>query len=153
MKIEELVNRLDEIGVSKNSYSLTEGIEEKFYLIENNFFFEFYFLKQGAKRMYKFFESEEQACKFFYEFIIENKNKDKYWVYKNTIQENEKFKINGINIWDTEWRSTNKYISVEDPLYNQPFLFEIYELKTKKEKIIFAAGEFSNGIWGIYQKV
>ncbi|WP_167619136.1 hypothetical protein [Maribellus sediminis] len=72
------------------------------------------------------------------------------WKHINTIGDGVKFKINGINVWDHEWISTGEKIIVNDPLYHQEYTIEVYEISTKKKHAKFAAGEFSNGIWGFY---
>lgn len=73
------------------------------------------------------------------------------WIHKKTIFDSEKYEINGINIWDFKWDSIGKKITVKDPLYGQSYSFNIYKIKTANFEITFAAGEFSNCVWGIYQ--
>ena len=60
------------------------------------------------------------------------------------------FRINGLNIWDYDWKNTGETISIKDPLYNQPYTLNVYEIKNNERTARFAAGEFSNLIWGIY---
>ena len=55
------------------------------------------------------------------------------------------------NIWNKEWKNTGEKINVKDPLYNQNYTFEIYEINDNGKTIKFSAGEFSNNIWGIYE--
>lgn len=73
------------------------------------------------------------------------------WIHKKTIFDNEKYEINGLNIWDFKWDSTGKKITVKDPLHGQSYSFNIYKIKTTNFEITFVAGEFSNCVWGIYQ--
>lgn len=56
----------------------------------------------------------------------------------------------GKNIFDYRWNNTHKSVTVKDPLYNQDHRFGIYEVEIDGEIHKFAAGEFSNGIWGFY---
>ncbi|MCG6190479.1 hypothetical protein [Maribellus maritimus] len=72
------------------------------------------------------------------------------WKHKITVPDGIKCKINGINVWDYEWVSTDKKIVVNDPLYHQEYTMEVYEIRTSKKIVKFATGEFSNGIWGFY---
>lgn len=74
------------------------------------------------------------------------------WKHKATIADGENFYIQGLNIWDFEWENTNESINIKDPLYKQNFCFYIYKIKNNNIEIIFAAGEFSNCVWGIYLK-
>jgi hypothetical protein len=74
------------------------------------------------------------------------------WVHIKTILDGENFNIQGLNIWDFRWADTGQRIVVKDPLYNQEYTMNVYEIQNVDTKIIFAAGEFSNCVWGIYQK-
>lgn len=56
----------------------------------------------------------------------------------------------GINIFKYEWHNTGERVSVQDPLYHQNHIFSIYTVNVNKEIHKFAAGEFSNGVWGFY---
>ena len=75
------------------------------------------------------------------------------WKFITTIPSNEPFFIEGNNIWDYEWESTDETINVEDPLYKQKCIMDVYKIRVKGKEIVFAAGEFSNCIYGIYQKI
>lgn len=74
------------------------------------------------------------------------------WKHKNTVPDGEECKLNGINVWDYQWIYTGKTIAVKDPLYHQVHKMMIYEIKTDTKTVTFAAGEFSNGVWGFYQE-
>ena len=56
----------------------------------------------------------------------------------------------GVNIFDYEWNETGESTSVRDPLYNQEYKFPIYTVNIDEELRSFAAGEFSNCVWGFY---
>jgi hypothetical protein len=74
------------------------------------------------------------------------------WNYVATIFDGEKFEIQGLNIWDFEWKSTDEKINIKDPLFGKNYSFDIYKIQTIANEIVFAAGEFSNNVWGIYLK-
>lgn len=58
----------------------------------------------------------------------------------------------GINIFDYEWNATGRYAEVRDPLYGQEYRFSVYTVVIHGRKHEFAAGEFSNCVWGFYSK-
>lgn len=58
----------------------------------------------------------------------------------------------GVNIFDYEWTSTGGKIEVLDPIYNQKHMLTIYTADTGTETVRFAAGEFSNCVYGFYTK-
>jgi hypothetical protein len=74
------------------------------------------------------------------------------WRFEKTVSDGEEFKINGINIWDFKWEETGEKIKIIDPLYSKFYSFDIYKIQNDNVDILFAAGEFSNCIWGIYLK-
>jgi len=41
--------------------------------------------------------------------------------------------------------------SISDPAYGQRFEFAVYEIVAGDQRTVFAAGEFSNCIWGFYR--
>jgi hypothetical protein len=77
--------------------------------------------------------------------------KDK-WEHFKTIFDGERFEINGLNIWDNNWKDTGKRINIKDPLYGQDFIFTVYEIINGQTTVEFAIGEFSNCVWGVYLK-
>ncbi|WP_153797425.1 hypothetical protein [Foetidibacter luteolus] len=77
---------------------------------------------------------------------------DDLWKHVKTIPDGEYFEISGLNIWNCKWESTGESVEVKDPLYGQTHRFTIYEIQNERRRIQFAAGEFSNCVWGIYQK-
>ena len=75
-----------------------------------------------------------------------------HWKHKATISDEEKFEISGINIWDFKWQTTEESIKIKDPLHGQFYCFDVYKIQSLNIEILFAAGEFSNCVWGIYLK-
>ena len=56
----------------------------------------------------------------------------------------------GVNIFNYEWEYTHKCAEVRDPLYDQEYKFRIYTAVINGQEQEFAAGEFSNCVWGFY---
>lgn len=75
---------------------------------------------------------------------------DAQWKYIATIFDGEKFEIRGVNIWDFKWQTTEEKIKIKDPLYGQSYFFNVYKIESLNTEILFAAGEFSNSVWGIF---
>ncbi|WP_185670500.1 hypothetical protein [Chryseobacterium sp. POL2] len=73
------------------------------------------------------------------------------WKFSKTIKDGEPYLIQNINIWSKQWNNTGEKINIKDPIYNQNYIFDVYEINNNGKKIIFSAGEFSNNIWGIYE--
>ena len=71
------------------------------------------------------------------------------WIFKKAIIDGEKYEINGYDTWELDWVNTHDSISVKDPIYNRHYMFTVYRLKDTN--VTFAAGEFSNCVWGIYE--
>ena len=74
------------------------------------------------------------------------------WRFEKTVCDGEEYKINGINIWDVKWEETGKKIKIKDPLYGKFYSFDVYKIQNENVDVLFAAGEFSNCVWGIYLK-
>jgi hypothetical protein len=72
------------------------------------------------------------------------------WKNKTIIPHGERYEINGLNIWDYDWEFKGQSINVIDPLYKEPYLFQVFEIKDGDLIVRFAEGEFSNSIYGIY---
>lgn len=68
MLVNELKNRLDEIGVPQNLYSIMVGglPNERLCIVKEDMW-QVYYSEHGKKVGQKFFETEEEACKYFYE--------------------------------------------------------------------------------------
>ncbi len=77
---------------------------------------------------------------------------DSHWTFVGAIPDGQSFKIDGIDVWKHEWTDTKERVSVEDPLYRQKFTFHVYEIRSSDKVVRFAAGEFSNCMWGFYAR-
>jgi hypothetical protein len=71
------------------------------------------------------------------------------WKYAGSTHE-DSFIIGELDIFKEKWERTGERIQVKDPIYHQLFTFDVYKVKSGDEEIVFAAGEFSNNIFGIY---
>jgi hypothetical protein len=77
------------------------------------------------------------------------------WRHIGTCVDGQRFEIDGLDVWSHEW---NEYpglrARVLDPRYGQQFNFRVYEMVghvgADERKVTFAAGEFSNCVWGFY---
>ncbi len=56
----------------------------------------------------------------------------------------------GVRIFDYKWQRTSASVQVYDSLYGQSYTFPIYTAVIHKRTYTFAAGEFSNCVWGFY---
>jgi len=74
------------------------------------------------------------------------------WKFIKVIASGEPFFINGIGIWEHNWKDTDQTILILDPIYQRPYTMPIYEV-VEGRMIMFATTEFSNGMWGIYVPV
>ena len=63
---------------------------------------------------------------------------------------NDSFIIDGVDVFKEEWKNTGKIANVIDPAHHQKFAFTIWQVQITDKMITFAAGEFSNNVWGIY---
>jgi hypothetical protein len=62
----------------------------------------------------------------------------------------DKIDLYGFDLWKSTWIRTGERVIVRDPLHHQYFNFDVYVFKEDENKIKFAAGEFSNSIFGIF---
>ena len=56
----------------------------------------------------------------------------------------------GVNIFDYEWTMTGEKVEVTDPLYGHKYRFPVYKVLILGREYKFAAGEFSNCVYGFY---
>lgn len=77
---------------------------------------------------------------------------DSKWVFAGATPDGQSFTLDGIDVWKHEWIDTRERVQVEDPLYHQKFTLHAYEIHCGEKVVRFAAGEFSNCMWGFYVK-
>ena len=74
------------------------------------------------------------------------------WTFVGSCADGEAFALGGIDVWSCAWTPRRgEFAAVRDPLYQQRFTFPVYELRSGNGTLVFAAGEFSNCIWGFYR--
>mgnify|MGYP003376140320 CR=1 FL=1 len=56
----------------------------------------------------------------------------------------------GVKIFNYDWHDCRETAVVTDPHYNVEKTFHVYEVEIEGKMRRFAAGEFSNGVWGFY---
>ena len=73
------------------------------------------------------------------------------WVFVGVCMDGGPFAIGGIDVWATDWhRQPGQFAAVRDPAYGQPFRFAVYRVRHGRRSVGFAAGEFSNCVWGFF---
>ena len=72
------------------------------------------------------------------------------WEFFGAAPDGQSFQIGGLDVWKHEWRDTKQRAHVKDPRYHQDFTFHVYEIGSDGRVVTFAAGEFSNYMWGFY---
>jgi hypothetical protein len=74
------------------------------------------------------------------------------WSLLGVAIEGSDFEVAGINVWEHGWEPVgSRAITVAHPTYpdqrHQMWVYRLYGVPTP---VVFAAGEFSNGVWGFY---
>jgi hypothetical protein len=78
---------------------------------------------------------------------------EQVWQFAGSSKEGEPFEIRGVNVWEQGWQVlAGQEAHVNDPVYGQGFVFHVYTIQDGDQKVEFAAGEFSNGVWGFYTR-
>jgi ribonuclease HI len=72
------------------------------------------------------------------------------WQHMATSTDGDNCELEGIKIWQHKWNPTGERIIAKDPMYNQNKHFQVYEIISENKILRFAAGEFSNCVWGFY---
>jgi hypothetical protein len=62
----------------------------------------------------------------------------------------QKFKIDGVNVWDQKWKAFGTVAEVIHPRHKEKHVFQLYSIMKGEKEIKFLAGEFSNTVWGFY---
>jgi len=79
------------------------------------------------------------------------KSIDKGWRFVSIGFEGESTDIGGVDPWDVSWTPTNDRITVAHPDYpSERHTMSVYTVVDATPPITFAAGEFSNGVWGFF---
>lgn len=76
---------------------------------------------------------------------------DEGWRFVSIGFEGDPTDIGGVDPWNVEWVSLHERITVAHPQYpNQRHAMNVYVVGGADPPVRFAAGEFSNGVWGFY---
>jgi hypothetical protein len=76
---------------------------------------------------------------------------DEGWRLLSIGFERDAVEVDGVGLWDATWRATGQKITVAHPSHkSQRHHMAIYEAADTDPLIVFAAGEFSNGVWGFF---
>lgn len=73
------------------------------------------------------------------------------WKYVGSSYD-DSFVLNGIDLFEQDWVSTGETIKVRDPIYGETKILLVWNIKVNDIDMTFAAGEFSNNVWGFYTK-
>lgn len=74
------------------------------------------------------------------------------WKFVRAVDENEEFRIEGINIWNHYWHCVDKKVEVKGPDEGNVYFFKEYQIESTDKTISFVAGEFIDSKVGIYLK-
>lgn len=69
MKVKQLAKKLAMLRIPADAYSLSGGLPSECYCLSHNTQWEVYYSERGLKTQLKIFDSEEEACEFFYKMI------------------------------------------------------------------------------------
>jgi hypothetical protein len=76
------------------------------------------------------------------------------WHFVHIGTEGDGVTIDGIAVWDILWVPTHDRITVAHPQYaDQRHPMWTYRVDVLGRAVEFAAGEFSNGVWGFFVPV
>jgi hypothetical protein len=76
---------------------------------------------------------------------------DAGWRFVSIGFEGQPTDIGGYDPWKADWMSTHSRITVAHPSYpDQRHPMFTYEIAGSNPPVTFAAGEFSNGVWGFF---
>jgi hypothetical protein len=76
------------------------------------------------------------------------------WTLVSIGVEGQEVRIAGVSLWEVEWEPVgSSAITVAHPNYpKQRHQMWIYRVHGSSPEVLFAAGEFSNGLWGFYAR-
>lgn len=76
------------------------------------------------------------------------------WVFFGARCDGESCVIDGVDVWKGKWVDRpGEQAIVRDPHHGRLFRFRVTEVAASGRRALFAAGEFSNGVWGFYLPV
>jgi hypothetical protein len=74
------------------------------------------------------------------------------WKHVAIVPEGGVVELEGLKPWDHDWHRLHEpEIIVAHPSYpNQRHPMWVYELRVERQRVKFAAGEYSSNVWGFY---
>lgn len=73
------------------------------------------------------------------------------WRYVGHGAEGDEMEISGVRVWSHQWTChEGERAEVTDPIHGQRYSFPVYRIVADGQQITFAAGEFSNSVYGFY---
>lgn len=73
------------------------------------------------------------------------------WTFVHIGFEGDDVEVRGLNPWKHGWSSPGRSIIVAHPSYpSQRHRMSVHAIERADGVVTFAAGEFSNGVWGFY---
>ena len=71
MTIEQLKNKLEEAGISEDSYSImTGGLPNEKFCIAKDETWQVYYSERGKRTGLRAFKTEEEACEYLYKKLV-----------------------------------------------------------------------------------
>ena len=74
------------------------------------------------------------------------------WTFVASCLDGEPLRLRGIDVWQGRWQKQSTTAVVQDPIYGRELCFDVWTLTAGNKTVRFAAGEFSNGVWGFYEE-
>ena len=72
------------------------------------------------------------------------------WVFAVHGFDGSDVEVDGVRVFEHGWRATGETAEIRDPLWGQALCFPVYEIVAGDRRVVFAAGEFSNTVWGFF---
>ncbi len=74
------------------------------------------------------------------------------WKFLSFVEVDKEFRVEGLNIWNHYWNCADRKVEVVEPRDGETYFFKEYEIKTPEKSVSFVAGEFTDGLIGLYVK-
>lgn len=76
------------------------------------------------------------------------------WRFVHIGFEGDGVELRGVRLWGLDWGRSIAKITVRHPQYpDERHPMWVYRVEAAGQKLEFAAGEFSNGVWGFFEPV
>lgn len=82
---------------------------------------------------------------------VADESVDGGWRFVSIGFEGQVTNVDGIDPWQVDWEQAGQSITVAHPQYpEQRHRMSVYTAAGTEPTVVFAAGEFSNGVWGFF---